>query len=99
VGSVHLVDGRCRTLLALDVATYDVSPDGRFLMSWPPEGAPVASDHSVRLFDLGSGKRVHTKLDNREFASVSEVHWDARTVSLVVKTGDAGGGVESILLP
>ena len=64
VAFIHLLDRYCGELLSVGVTGYNISPDRRYLMTGPATGAPLASDHSVKIFDLESGKQIATRLDN-----------------------------------
>jgi hypothetical protein len=85
VAFVHLLDQRCNELLGLGVTGYDMSPDGRYLATFPPRGALIATDHTVRFFDLRSGKRVKTSIDGRELRGVESVAWQPLAATLTVE--------------
>ena len=99
VAFIHLLDRYCGELLSVGVTGYNISPDRRYLMTGPATGAPLASDHSVKIFDLESGKQIATRLDKYEYRSVEHVVWQPKSLILHLVEQDGGTATEMVALP
>lgn len=96
VAEAVVFDRRCRVRLSVGAPAMEVSPDGRYLMTFPGLGTPLAEHFVVEVFDLATGQRRQRR-EVPKGSFVTSIHWRGDAVRYSLKGAD-GEREEALVL-
>jgi hypothetical protein len=88
LGRLYGVKGEL--LLEIDAPAIEVSPDLRYLVTYPPPGTPLAEPRKVVLYDLLDGTRIAEHEDDIE--AVTRTSWREGKAIISYQTKAKGTG-------